>query len=469
MAEYQIETSPIWMDIKSIIHSGKKPVKFSFKGMLHTEKEDIPILKIISIDVVRDYVNNISDHIQIEFKMALGDYAARLYPYRTNIEFSIKKIQLEEVSGGKEKDTDILIERYKAIFLTDQNRNIAASELSMYDTESLNKTDILDVKLQLLNRALEPLRIKTVSGVYRQVTQKQVIHNLLAGESNKVLVDGKPSIDGIDIVEPDNKRQIAHTVIKDGIHIVSIPTYLQQSMNGVYNSGIGTYLQTFNAKKLWFVYPLYNTNRFDEPVDKIIFYAIPEERLPGIDRTYNKDGSVIKVLANSTKKYKDSADTDYMNHGVGFRMPNADSFMKKPVEMSENGPTGMRARLNYEVASSERKDGLNYAPMSANGVSSNPYIDFSKVAARNVARLDLVWENANYDMICPGMPCKYIFLSNNKPIELKGIILFVHAFTSLQGNGITSNTYKTVCQVTIVTEKFVEDPEIPTIKAAGEF
>lgn len=325
MASYQIEQTPLWLEVKAIVNSGKKPVKYSYKGMLHTEKEDIPILKVINIDIHRDYVNNVGDRIHIEFQMALGDYVSRLYPYRANLEFSIKKILLHETGGARDVEENIKIEKYKAVFMPEENPHVATTELEMIDVGSMNNMDLVIVKLDLLNRSLEPLRIKTVEGVFRNVTQKQVIHSLMMGESNKVKVEGKPAIDGIDLVEPNNTGINNHVVVKSGLRLVDLPSYLQYSMNGVYNAGIGTYLQTYNDKKLWFVYPLFDTTRFDKSTDKVIFYSLPQERMPGLDRTYNKDGSVTKILVTSTRKYKDNADNDSINFGVGFKMSNASS------------------------------------------------------------------------------------------------------------------------------------------------
>ncbi len=125
--------------------------------------------------------------------MPLGEYVVRLYPYRANLEFTIKRIQLQESDSDKEPNTSISVERYKAVFLVNENPVIAGSEIERIDTASLNMIDIVDVKLQLLDRSLEPIRIKTVYGVFRNVTPKQMIHTLLVGESMKIQVDGKPA------------------------------------------------------------------------------------------------------------------------------------------------------------------------------------------------------------------------------------------------------------------------------------
>lgn len=469
MGNYQIEKTPLWPDIKSIINSGKKPIKFEYRGMLHNVKEDIPILKITSIDIVKDYVTNISDLIQIEFKMALGDYMTRLYPYRNNLELTIKTIELKEVSSDRETNTTIGTERFKAVFLPDENPVANLSEAESFDSESANKLTIIDVKLQLLNRSLEPIRIKTVSGPFREVTQKKLIYNLLGGESSKVLVDGKPAIDGIDIVDPDNTDIRKHAIIPDGTVISSLPSFLQEKMGGVYNSGIGTYLQRYNNKQIWFVYPLFNYTRFDKDVPKVIFYAVPEYRFAALDRTYKEDGKTIRIVVTSNRQYKDSADVQFMNKGVGFRMADANAFMKKPVVMTEEGPKGLRTNLNHEVSITTREDGLNYAPVSSSKISSNPYKEYSKVALMNLGQIDLVWENSNHELIYPGMPCKYVFLSKDKTIELRGTILYMHTLITLQSKTLNEVVYKNVSHIGLSVEGYSNIPDVPSIKSSGVF
>lgn len=469
MANFQIENTPLWLDVKKIISTSKKGIHYEYRGLLHTENEDIPVLKIMVIDTIRDYINKIGDYVHIEFKMPLGEYINKLYPYRTNLEFSIKKIELKETAPVMNSEIPILVDRYKAVFLYDENPQVASTSLIGYDSESLNKLDMVDVKLQLLDRGLEPMRIKTVSGVYRQINHEKLIGALISGESNKILVDGKPIVEGIDVVKPDNEKDIQHVVIPDGTLISQIPEFLQKHMGGIYSAGIANYYQKYNGKKIWFVYPLYDLNRFDKNVCRVMFYAIPESRLSGIDRTYIQEGNLIRVLATAQKKYKDSADADYMNHGSGFRMADANAYLKKPVEITKDGPLARRANLNYEVMAFERQDGLNYAPITDSKISNNPFKEYSKVLARNVARIDLVWENANPELIHPGMPCKYLYYNKEKLIELKGTIVHVHAFNALQGKGISGNSYRTMCYLTLLTEKSIETPEEIIPQSKGEF
>lgn len=469
MADVNIEKSPLWADIRDILRDGSKPVRFDYKGMIHTEKEDIPVLKIITIDILRDYLNQVGDHIQVGLKLGLGDYMVRVYPYRTNLEMTIKRYDLDDNSTEKRKNTNIVTERYKVIFLPDDNFVPSGTEMELYDTETLNRSDIVNVKLQLLDRALEPLRVTTTSGVYRDVTQEQLITSVMVAESENVLVDGKVCIDGIDIVPPDNTAVMNHVVIPTGTHLSALPSYLQDKQGGIYTGGVGTYLQKFNNNKLWFIYPLFNLTRFDDAIDRAIVYAVPQNRFPELDRTYKKDGSLLSILATSTKQYSDSADTEYMNTGSGFRAANANTFMKKPVQITEDGPKGARANVNHEVVLKERKDGLNYAPQSSEGPTSNVYKQYAKLLCKESGKLTFVWENAQYDLLLPGMCMKYIFLDKNKPVEIKGVLLHTHIFISLQGTGITGNTYKNKCSLTLTCENKPVTRDVPISTAPGEF
>jgi len=469
MSSKHIESTALWKDIQDIITSNSNPVKFDYKAMLHTSREDIPIFKLISIDVIRDYYNNISDQINIELMMPMGDYMHRLYPNRNNLEMTIKKIQLKESDNTKEKNSNIRTDRFKVIFLPNDNKVYSSSELSSRDHDTLNAADVINVKLQLVNRSLEAIRIKTVQGIYRQVTQKQIIHSILVGESNKIIIDGKPSIDGIDIIEPDNKDIKKHIILPSGLRIVSMPTYLQEKMGGVYSTGIGTYLQKFNNKNIWYIYPLYNTSRFNDSLNKAIIYSLPQNRYNGLDRTYKSSNNTLKIVVTSENKYIDSADLDYMNRGSGYRLSDARSFMKKPIEISEDGPVGRRTNLNHEVVALDRDDNLNYAPISSNRISSNPFQEYSLISARQMARIDLIWENADIDLIYPGMPCKFIFLHKDLPVELNGIIAFAHSYTTVQGNTVTNNVYKNKCIIVIMVEKYSQVIELLKAEPIGEF
>jgi hypothetical protein len=447
----EIEQMPVWLDIRKIFEDDPKGTRFEYKAILHTKDKDFDIVKIVSIDIIRDYVGNIGDEIFIEFTVPLGAYMFDVYPYRNNIEMSLIRRLLDEAGDNQTTNAALETERYKAIFLTKANKQVSGSEYDTVDRESLDIIELVTVKLQLINSALESLRIRTVGGVFRRAKYKDVISGILGGESAKIQVNGKPAIDGVQIAEPDNSDEHRHVIIPHGTLVTGVPTMLQDNEKGVYTGAIGTYLQTYDKKRLWFVYPLYNPKRFSQTIKKAIFYAVPKTRFPIVERTYRKEGDILYVATTGNKAYSDDGEAGFIESGVGFRMADARSFMGKPVNMTEDGPVGIRNRINHEVATKERPDKLNYSPVKE--ISANPFKQYSQIMKRAGARIDITWDNAAFWELYPGMPCKYVYLEDNVIRECHAIVSYVHTYIHLDGQGGTAKAHRTVSKIVLFAER----------------
>ncbi len=447
-----IEKSSMWKDISAVLNSNYNYTHIVYQGVIHTELEDYPVLAITTIDIVRDYLKNIGDHINIIFILSMGDYAVRFYPFKNNLEMTLTLSYSPNNNNPTRIPPKPFKQRYKLVFLPDNNLHLDTSDASMMDKQTLDLLEPVTVRAQLLDRALEPLRIKMTSGIYPNIKQETLLRSVLGQQSNLILVDGKPCLDAIDIFPPDNTDLQYHIVIPSNTRVVDIPQYLQEDMNGVYSSGLGSYLQTYNNKKTWFIYPLYNTNRFNDTRTsdiKATFYFLPKFRYRGIDNTYTVNGNNITILCSSDKSYQDDGETQYMNKGVGFQQADARAFMGKPVVMSETGPKGNPAQLSTLVANASRDDGLNYAPNSREGISSNPFKQYSDISKRNVSRIDMVWEYSDPSLIYPGMPCQFVYLENNTLTTIYGVIMYSHtvvakATNSLQNTLFTRHTFITI-------------------------
>ena len=462
-----IDNTPIWNEVKKITSAKAARCEYTYKGMVHTVKEDIQISKLLYVDTVRDYVENIGDVIFVQFIVPLGDYVKRIYPYRDNLEFSIKKV-------SPTKEDKPVIYRYKAIFLESENRQASDSEVNSMSHEVLNISDIVEVKFQLLDVSLELLRIATVSGIFMNQSREDLIHSILYSVSSDFKIKGKKAIDGIDIFPPDNKGKITQMVIKDGTEIHTVPNIVHARFGGLYASGLGTYFQIYNNLKYWFVYPIGNVDRFKGKEDKMIFYAIPDKRLNQTEKTYRKESGTTHVIVTGAKIFSHNSEISYMNNGVGYRSSDADAFMKKPVEMTEDGPKALRNRLNTEHISKDRSDNLNYAPVSRGqnnslGIMANQFLEYSKVNLRRLTRVEFIWENSDASLIYPGMPCKYVFTHADKSVELKGVIVGVHDTISVTGSKFTSEIYRNHASVTILVEPNTVIPKTSESKPHGKF
>lgn len=444
------EETSLWADVKKIIEDGDKAVKHNYTAKLHTKKDDIDVMKLLTLDIMRDYVNNVGDQISVSFSMPLGQYVKKLYPYRDNLEFTIiRKRVIYSNSKLLEEEEEPYEERFKAVFVMEHNPNVVGSEYDNIDEFTLDHMDILTVNLQLINRQLEPMRIKTAGGVFDDVLNGDIIKAMMMGESNKISIEGKKIVEAFDIVEPNNTEKRKSVLIPHSTLITALPTYLQEAMGGVYNAGVGSYMQSFNDKITWFVYPLFNTKRFDDDVKKAIFYAVPRNRYPAIERSYRIDSDLLHVIASGGKALQNSGEAEYMSSGSGHRMLDARPVMKKPINPTADGPIAIRKLINHEVVIKAREDNLNYAPPSHRAISSNPFSQASHTTIKSGSRLDITWLNANPDLLYPNMPIKYIYLnSENEVEELFGAIVAVQIYIKIDGKGVLTDLYSTSAQIT---------------------
>jgi len=451
---YDFTQLSIFKDIEQILKKTKPPTTFQYTGIVHTENKNINVYKIIAVDTIRNYKDNISDEIHLLVMINNKDYYRDIYPNANNLEFSFDITEFKLSKYSDEEQVDKYTERFKAILKDRENKNTINSGGENLSDRELDLTGFTEVRFQLLNRILEPLRIKQIKGVFTNILPNDILQTILHTESNKILVDGKPIIESIDVVPVNNTEIQNNIVINSGTMLIDIPDLLQNEYCGIYGSGLGSYIQKYMGKTTWFVFPLYNFKRFEsETSKKIIFYNTDKSILPASEVTYREEAGTLYVMITGKVMYHNDLDNNYMESGVGFRVPHARSFMKKPVELSVDSVKFKRNKLNHEIVNKIRSDNLNYAPRSNKYISSNPYTDYTNIAKRSISEIMLEWNHSKYGLIYPGMPCKFNLVAKGELKELYGTIIKTHTMISLRGNPSTSNTYSTNTVVTLAVEK----------------
>lgn len=453
-----IEETSVWQEIMDIVKKSKLKGMRRYSAILHTEKEDFPVWQILLLERVRDYTNKTSEVINLRIRMGLGDYIARLYPYRNNLEVTLRSSPVErETSSRNRSSSKIETIRYRAIFNPKNNPPVSAGDLEQASPDDMNVASVVEVDLELYDRSIEALRIATVDiGAIQRKTPQECLEAIIPMVCSNVLVEGKPSVDRFDVVEADNKEVITSAVIPHGYPVLSLPTFFQEKLTGVYGRGIGTFLQHYRGSRTLFVYPSIDHERFDTATKKAIFYIVPQERLPQLEKSYWEDGDTLKVVVTGARRYSDSAEINELNFGSGYRSADATAFMKKPVHVEADGTVkGMRANLNHEVVYKERNDGLNYAPVGK--PTANTFSQRSTVLSLSMAQFDLVWENADTELIYPGMPCEVVYISQGKPISLKGCVTLLHSTS----NGDNDQIFRTVARLALAVLPRKDTPDLP--------
>ena len=470
-----IEETPLWAPISDIMNSGKTMRYSNIIITIHTEQADHIMPKFLALDIIRDYENAIGDEVYVTVLMGLGDYINDIYPFKENLECSVRFVPVDKELNLYDEQGDIEVRRYKAIFLADENPKPDSADVQNIDRFSLNTKSIVTVKFQLVERALETLRTLTCGGVYKARTNEEVVGAVMADNSHDVEVEGSPVIEAIDIVPGDNEKERETTVIPQETLLTDLPTYIQQKEGGLYNAGVGNYLQKFNGKTTWFIYPLFNNKRFEEDdgeKDRLVIYSVPKARFHSTTKTFKKDFNTLYLLSSNEKETKNDGEARVSSDGVGFKMADADAMMTKPVDATDEGPIGKRENLTYEVNTKDKSDNVSLTPLSENNVSSNPFKAASEVMPRVGAPLFIEWAFADHELLYPAMPVKYIFLNDTagemERVEVFGTLLKAQYTIQQNQPGWSNRYFITIAGLGIFVDKVVKGEEKEEDSSEGD-
>jgi hypothetical protein len=448
----EIEQSSLYREVQAIIASANNPVHSAWVAEVHANGMTYRALKVLSVDMVCDFENNYADEIIVTLALPGGTYAKRIYPFQSNLDVTLYKIPLQEVGDSLDQERQIESERYTATLLDSGNPIMESNAGSALTEDALNLTNIFTIQFQLVNKALEQLRMISWGQIYRRSTVEDVAKLVLTQGSQMVKVDGVRLPQGVDMIEASNKTQRDHIIIPHGVPVVEVPSYLQAKCGGIYSAGLGYYLQG----DYWYLYPCYDVTRFNNAPRTMTIINVPKNKFPDIERTYRKDGSNIVVLATGEVSMKTDNDSLQLNQGNGVRFADASRFMEDFSKTENNSTIISRGSNNNEFMSVGRQNGNNNIRSSENAIHANPYVEYSKLARRQGAFLTMVWENSNPTEIFPGMMIKVLYLDQNDIKEVYGVVLKAHHFVHLKGQGLTASRYRNNTALSI----FVQSDQI---------
>lgn len=385
----------------------------SYIVTLHTPYDDIEIKYLKLIETLRNYSKYVGDYTLVTFTMLGGEFIFDVYPYRDNLEMTITEIYPGDDSVTSET-------RYKAV-LVNNNANVYGSKYSSSDKENLNRTEMIRVEIQCIDRIVEGLRLLQVEGIYENITLKDIMMSELKEKISTLQLDGEEAKVNIDIAEPSNTNMIEQMIIPSGIYALDFPSFLQNTIYGVYNGDIGTYLQRIGSVPVLYVYPLCDITRFEQVEEKMIVYFTNNVKYNAIDNTFKKDGDVIKVLAGTTLKSLDDAENSFMSEGSGF-------VRVLPEQMINRNALVTNDSMNLDSDSQlegtkfkDRRDGADRPIFIGN--QPNMYKYRSMINRNSMGTYQFQWHYSDPDLIYPGMPIQYVYEDNDGVInQLEGII-----------------------------------------------
>jgi hypothetical protein len=468
-----MDTSSIQQEIQQILNNGANPVHFDWGAVIEANGKKIVVQKITSIDIMRNFEGNYADQIMVKFHIPMGTYLNQIFPYKDNLLCTLTKVPVAETGGSiaagsgsgsttgstisaasststtsttssAQTTQDIENHKMRATIVFPKDEVMEGNHPANQNLWAMDMLSMKEVDFQLVDLALEQIRMQSVGSVIRKTTPGDAIKFFMTAISQNVQIDGKTSIKGVDMVAPDNNNVRDHIVLNHGLRFSDVPGWIHQHMGGVYNGGLGFYLQG----GIWYVYPLYTFDRFQNTPKNLTLINIPKNQMPGSDRTYRKTNNQLIVLLTGENKHIDNTDHAQLNQGNGLRFTDASKIMEGFGVAKDNKYTIDRQSNNTEFVASPRSTGLNNVQMSERRITSNNFYENGKMANRMGQRFVTTWENSDPGSLYPGMPVQYIYYANGNVQTVYGELLQAHSHIAMTGKGMVGGRY--VCNTALL-------------------
>ena len=430
-----IKQTPYYPDIDPIINSKDSELltAVNLTGVVHNVDEDYSLPIIVSLDLTRDYVQGVSDIIYLTARVPMGDYIRKIFKYRNNLEVTIWKKGIQ-LTGKKNKTLKSYKERFKAILPPEQNPLSEESDIDLFHHQDLNNEGFIDIRLQLVNLTIEPVRTITVGGIYRSLTNESLLKTIFGNALSNTKVKGKLSADKLHIYTLDNKEQRDHVVIPSHTPLMKIPQLIQKKHGGCYKGGIGHYIQNINEESIWFIYPVFDKQRFNKEKKKLIIYQVPTTTFDGMEKTYSFKNDLLTLINFGENKLKDTLDIEAIDSGIGFKKVLVDKMMDKSYTETKSGPIIDSKMLVMDLIHEEREDNNSFS-FERKDPDINTYTESNVLMRKIVKQLTISWSNADSSYIYPGMPCQYKATRRGQKETWQGTVIGYQSFYKKVNDG----------------------------------
>lgn len=409
-------------------------------------------MKVLSIDEIEDLLEDFTDTVILRCAIAGGAFAAKVYPNKSQLEITLYRNAIGEVSSTTDMSIARQSERYVATLFDRGSPMLDAGGQMVPNEEMLDLTKIEICDFQLISKPVEQLRMISVGGKYRTSTAEDLIRGLISSEVEKLEVDGSVLPKQVSFTPPSNTAVREHFDIPAPMRLVDVPGYIQRKCGGIYSTGLAYYLK----KAGWFFWGAFDTSRFEQAEYTLTIINVPEDKLPGSERTYRLDGTNLVILATGQAKFLDDSERLQLNEGNGIRAGDATTVLGNFATVSGNKAVASRGASTNEFVGQTRPNGNNNVQAGSTVITANSFELSAELARRQGSHFDLLWENSNPRLLRPGMPVRVLYLDNNVIKQVDGLSVRNASYVETVGPGLLSTRHRQNTRMTLFVNNKLE-------------
>ena len=423
-------------EVLKVINDGEKRVFYKWKAVLVADKFKVNVYYFNALSNNRDYVNQYTDAICLDLVLNDEEYQRIVVPNRHKLKIRLYKEPVAPLTGNPKPGT-IVSQEFVAMLFDNSSSIMESNSLKNTGSAAAQKASLVTVRFFLLNKTIENLRLRTLGTTIRETPVGEAIRGILHQETSVAAAAVSEIYQGLDLVDGYNtviKKQI---MIKHGTNVIGeggVIRKIEENSGGVYNAGFNYYYQ----KGYWYVYPPFSTTRFNNSKTKTLtIINVPQSRFPSIERTFRITPSQVIVICTGASVHQDNSGAAQKNDGNAVMYVDSskvynDFFTMEGEDLMVDG----RKNVNtFGVNEDQRTTNDKEVVMKNKGVSSQYFQEFTKLSLRLGMIIGCKWENADPDLIYPGMPVCFMYLDGEQPRQVYGSVIGNSAITTAIGQG----------------------------------
>lgn len=435
----EFEQSSLMFEVSAILAQGPKPVQFQINAhvTVNATNSTFTPLKVLNVDTKRNYLDGYADEMIIEMAFPAGIYSKQIYPYKNDIDVTLVMTPLMETGDRVDTSQSPQSETFTATILDTGSPVMEQNGFNAPTQYNLDLSSMVTVQFQLVNKALDQMRMIDVGQVFRGATVSDAIKTVLTLASQTTTVNGQRTVQGVTMEKSANTAARNHIVIPHGVKLVDAAKYIQKYAGGVFNAGMGCYLQG----NQWHVFSAHDTSKFNTSQNTLTIINLPQNKYTNVERTYRVAGGQVMVLATGNVKFRDPSNQHQLNLGNGMRFTDAATIMGNFVQLGDNKALASRGANNNEFVGLTRPNGNNNVHRSDNPINANALEEYSKLSRAMGSVITMEWQHSNKDLITPGLPTEILYLDEDQIQTITGVVVGVHDYTQMIGQGFSTARY----------------------------
>jgi hypothetical protein len=413
-------------ELNEIRASSQPVIAHGLTVLIKANGKEVKALYVNSLTLSRLYTQNFADELIVEASFITGDYEQDVVPYRDQLEVTLIKTPYSpNTLGGIDNTKNISSNTYKAQILDGgKSATVQGDSPLAVNKGAANKFSISEVKLQLFNPVIDSIRKVTFGTVFRKTSAADAIKWVLTKVARPANADNAVNVKGVQVLKDILGDKREHIVVKDDTPVIEVPMAIHSNVGGIYPTGFHYYLQN----RIWYIYPLYDYEMFGKTARSLTVIKIPANRMPTVERTYRWTNTQVVSLTTKETKHYDVSESEQLNDGNGTRFLDAEQVMNL-YEVGGNRAIAKARDSVSEVIADPRGDKSNMVTQGRATITDKYNIEYSELARKAGSVIQTIWENANAELLFPGMPVRYIFMDGKVAKEMYGVL---HAVETIE-------------------------------------